>query len=301
MTSPLSKNFFNFFALIASALLLFGCASNEVKGVCKSCKPYYVRGSWHHPQKHYDYDEEGLASWYGPGFHGKPKPHGELYDQFEMTAAHKTLPIPTIAEVTNLKSGKTIRVLVDDRGPYVYEGRIIDLSVAAAKELGCYGKGIAKVRVKALPQESDRFARHLARFKNAKDPNGRRWVQVYQQDMARHTHELRSTHFVQNASPVAAPQQQLIANINTPEQESKGIVLHKPADSKPKLIHVEPTPTIQRVSTKIKTKKHEPALQKVVLKTEKKPIRLSASKYNSKSAKKTHVATSKKKGKANVR
>lgn len=178
------------------ALFLSGCSSSPdstVTGVCKSCKPYYVRGEWHTPQKHYDYDEVGLASWYGPGFHGKPKPHGEPYDQFEMTAAHKTLPIPTIVKVTNLENGKSTKVLIDDRGPFVYKGRIIDLSVAAAKEIGVYGKGTAQVRVTALAEESDKFANHLKQYRNARCPNGRRWAKIFRDDLAEHSTDLVPT------------------------------------------------------------------------------------------------------------
>lgn len=176
------------------SFLLMSCSSpKKVTGVCKSCKPYYVRDQWHYPQQHYRYDEVGLASWYGPGFHGKPKAHGEIYNQHEMTAAHKTLPLPTIARVTNLETGQSTKVLIDDRGPYVYKGRIIDLSTAAAKEIGVYRKGTAKVRVTALEEESHRFSEHLKNFKNGRCPNGRRWITVFQQNIAKNSNELMST------------------------------------------------------------------------------------------------------------
>jgi rare lipoprotein A (peptidoglycan hydrolase) len=176
------------------SFLLISCSSpKKVTGVCKSCKPYYVRDQWHYPQQHYRYDEVGLASWYGPGFHGKPKAHGEIYSQYEMTAAHKTLPLPTIARVTNLETGQSTKVLIDDRGPYVYKGRIIDLSTAAAKEIGVYRKGTAKVRVTALEEESHRFSEHLKNFKNGRCPNGRRWIKIFQQNIAKNPNELVST------------------------------------------------------------------------------------------------------------
>jgi len=169
-----------------------------------------VRDSWHYPQKHYGYDEVGLASWYGPGFHGKPKPHGEIYNQFEMTAAHKTLPIPTIALVENLQTGAKTKVLIDDRGPFVYEGRIIDLSVAAAKEIGTYKKGTGKVRVTALHKESDRFARHLAQYKRAKCPNGRRWVKIFQDDIAGHHSDLKSSiYHTEMHTPLREPRKKI--------------------------------------------------------------------------------------------
>jgi rare lipoprotein A len=148
-----------------------------------------VRGSWHYPQTHYDYDEEGLASWYGPGFHGKPKPYGEPFDQNALTAAHKTLPLPSIVNVTNLENGKSAVVLVDDRGPFVYEGRIIDLSIASAKAVGSYSKGIARVRVQTLEEESKALAHYLARYgSSGRDPSGRTWRQIYDQEIAGRAH-----------------------------------------------------------------------------------------------------------------
>lgn len=190
-------------------LVLAGCSGapsgnrTSVTGVCKSCKPYYVRGSWHYPQTHYDYDETGLASWYGPGFHGKPKPYGELFDQNVMTAAHKTLPLPTIVRVTDIQSGKSIKVLVDDRGPFVYDGRIIDLSMGAAKALGTYQKGVAKVRVQALVAESKEFADYLAKHgnKNGRDKNGRTWLEVFREEIER---KQGNTEWVTTQTPAPA-------------------------------------------------------------------------------------------------
>jgi len=95
------------------------------------------------------YEEEGIASWYGPGFHGRRTSSGETYDQYAMTAAHTVLPLPTYVEVTNLDNGRTVVVKVNDRGPF-HGGRIIDLSYAAAIKLGVVGPGTARVRVRAL-------------------------------------------------------------------------------------------------------------------------------------------------------
>jgi len=91
----------------------------------------------------------GDASWYGPGFRGKTTASGEVFDETKMTAAHKTLPLGTKAKVTNLKDGKSVQVEINDRGPYA-EGRIIDLSSAAAKALGIVDRGVVKVRVESL-------------------------------------------------------------------------------------------------------------------------------------------------------
>jgi rare lipoprotein A (peptidoglycan hydrolase) len=91
----------------------------------------------------------GNASWYGPGFSGKTTANGAVFDETKMTAAHKTLPLGTKAKVTNLKDGKSVQVEINDRGPYI-DGRIIDLSQAAAKALGMLDRGIVKVRVETL-------------------------------------------------------------------------------------------------------------------------------------------------------
>lgn len=95
------------------------------------------------------YKEEGIASWYGTKFHGRRTSSGETYDMFKMTAAHKTLPLPTYAKVTNLENGRQIIVKINDRGPFA-PGRIIDLSYAAAHKLAMTKKGIAKVKVEAI-------------------------------------------------------------------------------------------------------------------------------------------------------
>jgi len=113
-------------------------------------RPYTVLGQTYHPLPTAEgYQETGIASWYGPNFHGKRTSNGEVYDMESMTAAHKTLPMDTWVEVRNLDNGKTIQVRVNDRGPFV-DGRIIDLSKAAARELGSLAKGTANVEVLAL-------------------------------------------------------------------------------------------------------------------------------------------------------
>ena len=99
------------------------------------------------------YRERGVASWYGPNFHGKKTSNGEVYNMHGMTAAHKTLPIPTWVEVTNLDNNRKIVVRVNDRGPFV-DDRIIDLSYRAASELDMVGSGTARVRVRALEEST---------------------------------------------------------------------------------------------------------------------------------------------------
>ena len=96
-----------------------------------------------------DFVERGIASWYGGSFHGRPTATGEIYDMYAMTAAHKTLPLPTYVRVTNLNTGNRVVVRVNDRGPFV-EGRVIDLSYVAALKLGIVEPGTARVEVRAL-------------------------------------------------------------------------------------------------------------------------------------------------------
>src|SRR5690242_8346484 len=91
----------------------------------------------------------GVASWYGPGFHGNRTANGEIYDQYEMTAAHPTLPLGTRVVVTNLTNGRSVEVRINDRGPFV-DGRVIDLSYAAARTLAMVGPGTARVRIDVL-------------------------------------------------------------------------------------------------------------------------------------------------------
>ena len=100
-----------------------------------------------------NYRESGLASWYGTKFHGQLTANGEDYDLYGMTAAHKTLPLPTYVRVTNLENNRTIIVRVNDRGPF-YSDRIIDLSYAGAKKLGFAERGTAMVRVEGIERVS---------------------------------------------------------------------------------------------------------------------------------------------------
>ena len=111
--------------------------------------PYQAGGVWYVPADQPNYDEVGLASWYGDAFNGKPTADGELFDMNGVSAAHATLPLPCIVEVTNLDNGKSIHVRINDRGPF-HPGRIIDLSRGGAKALGYYQKGTARVRVRFM-------------------------------------------------------------------------------------------------------------------------------------------------------
>ena len=155
---------------VFSFLMLTGCASNnstyqyenltqEVKaikkdgGFYKVGKPYTVMGQSYTPKEDYEYSEIGIASWYGDDFHNKRTANGETYDMRAITAAHRTLPLPSIVRVTNLENGKSIIARVNDRGPYVKK-RIIDVSQKGAELLGYRQNGTAKVKVEILEKES---------------------------------------------------------------------------------------------------------------------------------------------------
>lgn len=161
---------------VVLALAVSGCARTQPApptgsaasgGYYKVGKPYQIKGIWYSPAEDYSYDETGIGSWYGPGFHQERTANGERFDQEDMTAAHKTLPMPCLVRVTNLESGRSIVVRINDRGPFK-PGRIIDMSRRGAELLGFQGKGIAKVRVQILAEES----RAIAAAARAGQPTG---------------------------------------------------------------------------------------------------------------------------------
>jgi rare lipoprotein A len=121
-------------------------------------RPYTVRGRRYYVlSSSKNYEQRGIASWYGIKFHGNYASNGERYNMLAMTAAHKTLPLPTYVQVTNLKNGRQVVVKVTDRGPFE-NNRLIDLSYAAAKKLDMVGHGTVFVDVKAIdPLRYDRY------------------------------------------------------------------------------------------------------------------------------------------------
>ena len=118
-------------------------------GIYKIGTPYQIMGVWYYPRENSNYDEIGIASWYGPKFHGRRTANGEIFDMNLLTAAHPTLPMPVRARVTNLENGKSIIVRINDRGPFAKD-REIDLSRKAAEVLGFRDKGTTQVRVQYL-------------------------------------------------------------------------------------------------------------------------------------------------------
>lgn len=157
----------NFIVILASGSLLAACATAKPQyavrgpgahspsakapsgagGRYKLGEPYQVAGVWYVPKEEPNYDQQGVASWYGNEFHQKTTANGEIFDMTLPSAAHPTLPLPSIVEVTNLDNGKRINVRVNDRGPFV-GGRIIDLSQEGARQLGFDRTGTANVRVR---------------------------------------------------------------------------------------------------------------------------------------------------------
>lgn len=148
--------------LIACLSLLSACGSEPRQAQVahpgyKVGKPYEVSGEWYYPRENYSYDETGIASWYGQGFHGERTANGEIFNKDELTAAHPTLPMPSLARVTNLDNGRSIVVRINDRGPFE-KGRLIDVSQRGADLLGFEKTGTAKVRVQVLADESKAIA-----------------------------------------------------------------------------------------------------------------------------------------------
>ena len=115
-------------------------------GDYKVGRPYTINGQTYYPTDNPSYKAEGIASWYGPDFHGRLTANGEVFDMHGISAAHPTMPLPSYARVTNLDNGRSIIVRVNDRGPYA-RNRLIDVSIGAANALGFYGDGLAHVRV----------------------------------------------------------------------------------------------------------------------------------------------------------
>lgn len=134
--------------------------SGNYRGYFKVGNPYEVFGVSYFPQNYEDYEEIGTASWYGDDFHGKLTANGEIYDMQSLTAAHPTLPLPSLVRVTNLRNGKSVIVRVNDRGPFAKE-RIIDVSERAAEILEFKGQGTTEVKIELLRNDTDEMLQRL--------------------------------------------------------------------------------------------------------------------------------------------
>lgn len=158
-------------APLVGALWLAGCAETQLavhtakqfqgrettpkkaQGTYKVGLAYQIDGVWYYPKETFDYVETGIASWYGAEFHGRPTANGEIFDMNAVTAAHKTLQLPSVVRVTNLENGRSLVMRVNDRGPFA-KSRLIDLSRRSAQLLGVEGPGTARVRVELLREDS---------------------------------------------------------------------------------------------------------------------------------------------------
>lgn len=171
-------------------------------------KPYKIRGKWYSP--HYDptYEEEGVASWYGPNFHGKSTANGERFNQYAYTAAHTTLPMPSIVRVTNLENGRAMNLRVNDRGPF-HDNRIIDLSRAAAEKLGVIASGTARVRVEYLKAETERYIASRGREGDELQfaANYKPYRSPYEQDLIPDIHD----EGIKRAAPITMVRTEVIA------------------------------------------------------------------------------------------
>lgn len=136
----------------------------EYRGHYKIGNPYQVFGVSYFPQNYDDFEEIGVASWYGDDFHGRLTANGEIYNMDDMTAAHPTLPLPSMVKVTNLQNGKSAIVRVNDRGPFA-KSRIIDVSEKAAFALGFRDRGTTEVKIELLKNDTDELLAKL-RMKN---------------------------------------------------------------------------------------------------------------------------------------
>lgn len=159
---------FKLLVAVLALVALAGCAgktpTQDGSTGYKVGKPYQIAGVWYYPHVDYEYNETGIASWYGPGFHGKRTASGEVYDQNDLTAAHRTLPMPSLVRVTNLVNGRQITLKVNDRGPFAH-GRILDVSRRAAQLLDFERTGTARVRVEIMAEESRQMAYNAGAYK----------------------------------------------------------------------------------------------------------------------------------------
>ena len=162
--------------ILCSMMLLMGCTTNrdafttkgeKYSGHYKVGKKYKMNKLTYHPKEVTDgYDKTGMASWYGPGFYGKKTANGEIFTGKDLTAAHGTLPLPSIIRVVNLENRKSVVVRVNDRGPFRGgRKRILDLSEHAAEILGIKKKGVARVRIKFLAEATRILHRKLGLIK----------------------------------------------------------------------------------------------------------------------------------------
>ena len=185
--------------ILTLVLSLISCTSNNTTPSYKNNKkpffggsykigdPYLVDGKVYYPSENTDYDEVGVASWYGKKFHKRLTANGETFDMFKISAAHKTLPLPSIVKVINLENNKSIILRVNDRGPFAKD-RIIDLSMRAAERLGFKEQGTSKVRVQYYSSAKvyDSLGRVIPKNKYLYNPE----INTYKKKNSKNTYNL---------------------------------------------------------------------------------------------------------------
>ncbi len=252
------RNWFLSVLVLGLGLALAGCAQNrqgeraakpagepvqpipdQRPGDYKVGNPYQIGGTWYYPKANYTYRETGIASWYGPGFHGRTTANGEVFDQNALTGAHRTLPMPTMVRVTNLGNGRSIKVRINDRGPFK-NGRIIDLSRRAAGLLGFQFIGTAKVRVEVVVDDSRVLAAAALSAEAAESaPDPVPIVPVAVEDLPRTGHAAAPA-----ARPVAPGASQTASAAN---QTASAVPSQSEAPSRPPLLVPAPDGIVTRV------------------------------------------------------
>ena len=194
------------------------------KGYYKVGRPYVIKGRRYYPKERYNFQQTGVASWYGPNFHGKLTANGEIFDKYELTAAHKTLQMPSIIRVTNLGNGRSIILRVNDRGPFAHD-RVLDVSERAAELLGFKNAGTARVKIDVIP-EASRVVANAA--KQGRDTRG------YEVALNQN-----KTHYLDRPSPAVRPPQ--VPQIKTVKLDSvEGMANVQPATGRPQPVMNNP-------------------------------------------------------------
>ena len=191
--------------------ILFSTNSFGIEPHYKIGSKYTINNVTYYPHYYEKYERIGIASWYGPGFHGKKTANGEVFNKNKYTAAHRTLPLPSIVRVTNLENNKSLILKVNDRGPFV-KGRIIDVSEKSAIYLGFKNKGKAKVKVTYLKKQTEDF---IKKNKN--------YEKYYKREMEKLKKSKKNT----NPTTKKPSQSKTKENKNTEKKVKKRLIISK--------------------------------------------------------------------------
>ena len=248
MQNQISKSLVKLLMVLGLAMAVTGCA--QIQFVTQSAKslgglvgtnnygdygpryklglPYSIKGTRYTPEENYSYQETGVASWYGPNFHGKTTANGGTFDMHTISAAHRTLPLPSVVRVTNLENGRQLKIVINDRGPYAHN-RIIDLSRRSADLLGMRRKGTALVRVEIIADES----RALKEYMKSKGKFGRlpspslnsRYTDLRDKKIQ---HQVAAAPISKVSRSKTSPPQVTPAKVSTVQSHNSALILKKP-------------------------------------------------------------------------